>query len=384
MERFKVVEEKESDIEKCYEGKKMMSQVKIGVVIPCYKVKEYILDVLSKIGSEVTHIYCVDDACPQSSGLFISENVADCRIKIIYHKENEGVGGAVISGYKAALQDGVDVIVKLDGDGQMDPALIARMIYPVVSGEADYAKGDRFYKAEYLKQMPAIRKAGNAFLSFMNKFSSGYWQIFDPTNGFTAISASVARELPFERISKRYFFESDVLFQLGLLRAVVRDVPIKAVYQGEVSSLKIGKILFEFITGHLYHFMVRVLYNYFIRNFTLGSIELVFALLFILFGLIVGGVHWTSSIMTGVTASAGTVMLSALPIMLGFQLVLAFFSEDISLVPKIPVSKNNNSADFTSPLLSYLAEAKKSSKISEIMLVEPTVDPQVFVRKESD
>jgi hypothetical protein len=291
----------------------------------------------------------------------------------------------MITGYRAAFEDGVDVIVKIDGDGQMDPALIPRMVYPVISGEADYTKGDRFYKAEYLSQMPVIRKIGNAFLSFMNKFSSGYWHIFDPTNGYTAIDASVAKEIPFEKVSKRYFFESDILFHLGLLRAVVRDVPIKAVYQGEVSSLKIEKILFEFITGHIHHFIIRVIYNYFVRNFTLGSIELVFALLFILLGLIIGGVHWTTSITTGVTASPGTVMLSALPIMIGFQLVLAFFSEDISVVPKIPVGKNYHIPDITSLNSGPLINEMTNSKKHEIKIIECVKDnSKVFVRDECD
>ena len=318
----------------------------IGVVIPCYKVKSYVLDVISKIGEEVSHIYCVDDACPQKSGFFIKDNVTDPRVKVIFHQVNQGVGGSVITGYVAALKDGVDVIVKLDGDGQMDPGLIPRIIHPVVTGQADYSKGDRFFKMEYLKGMPFVRKIGNSLLSFMNKFSSGYWNIFDPTNGYTAIAASVIRELPLEKISKRYFFESDILYQLGVMRAVVRDVPIKATYQGEISSLKIDKILLEFFWRHCTNFSKRIFYNYFIRNFTLGSIELLFALILMISGIIMGGVHWYNSIVSGVAASSGTVMLSALPFAIGFQLLLAFFGEDITMVPKIPINTNLDYPDI--------------------------------------
>ena len=312
----------------------------IGVVIPCYRVKRYISDVLSKIGPEVSRIYCVDDACPEKSGKFIEETIFDPRITVLFHKENKGVGGAVISGYEAALQDGVDVIVKLDGDGQMDPGLIPRMIHPIITGQADYTKGDRFYAMEYLKGMPLIRKCGNALLSFLSKFSTGYWNIFDPTNGYTALSAAVARELPFDKIARRYFFESDMLFQLNLLRAVVRDIPFRATYQGEISSLRINKILSEFLYRHCTNFMKRIFYTYFIRNFTLGSIELALAIFSLFYGIAVGSYNWFNSITSGILASPGTVMLSALPIVIGLQLLLAFFGEDITMVPKVPIQND--------------------------------------------
>jgi dolichol-phosphate mannosyltransferase len=204
--------------------------MKIAVVIPCYKVKQYVLDVISSIGQEVGIIYCVDDACPENSGNFIAMNVKDPRVRVMYHSENQGVGGAVISGYRAALGDGADIIVKIDGDGQMDPALIPKMVLPIIENMADYTKGNRFFLLKYLKGMPIIRKAGNAALSLISKFSTGYWDIFDPTNGYTAIAASMASELQFDKISRRYFFESDMLFQLNILRAVVKDVPIKATF----------------------------------------------------------------------------------------------------------------------------------------------------------
>ncbi|MFW6245331.1 MAG: glycosyltransferase family 2 protein, partial [Fibrobacterota bacterium] len=264
----------------------------IAVVIPCYRVKQYVLDVLEKVGREVSSIYCVDDACPENSGAFIQQNCTDPRVKVIYHSQNQGVGGAVISGYKAALKNGADIIVKIDGDGQMDPAFIPTLIRPLAERQADYTKGDRFYLMEFLRGMPFMRKMGNAMLSFLNKFSTGYWNIFDPTNGYTAIHASVAADLPFDKVSKRYFFESDMLFQLSIVRAVVKDVPMRSVYQGEVSSLKINKIAGEFLAHHCTNFIKRVFYSYFIRNFTLGSLELVFGILLLLAGVTIGAFHW--------------------------------------------------------------------------------------------
>lgn len=325
----------------------------LAVVIPCFKVKQYVMDVLSEIGKEVNKIYCIDDACPENSGKFIEENTKDPRVKVIYHAINQGVGGSVITGYIAALQDNIDIVVKIDGDGQMDPGLIAKFVAPIIDKKADYTKGDRFYLLDYLKGMPSVRKAGNAILSFMSKLSTGYWDIFDPTNGYTAISSYVLKELPLEKLSKRYFFESDMLFQLSLLKAVVKDIPIRSTYKGENSSLKISRIVDEFLIRHLINFSKRIFYNYYVRNFTLGSIELLFAIILMISGTIIGGYHWIYSIQSGIIASSGTVMLSALPIVIGFQLLLAFFGEDISLVPKFPISAF---LDKSKPLIDFSNE----------------------------
>ncbi|MDO8341564.1 MAG: glycosyltransferase family 2 protein, partial [Cellvibrio sp.] len=194
---------------------------RIAVVIPCYKVTRHILEVISSIGIEVWRIYVVDDACPDGSGKHVEAHCSDQRIRIIYHKCNQGVGGAVITGYRAAIADGAEVIVKLDGDGQMDPRLIPNFIEPILAGDADYTKGNRFFDLEEINGMPKVRLFGNAVLSLMTKLSSGYWDLFDPTNGYTAIHAEVARHLPFSKISHSYFFETDILFRLNTLRAVV-------------------------------------------------------------------------------------------------------------------------------------------------------------------
>jgi len=171
----------------------------IAVVIPCFNVRRHVLDVINKIGPECFRIFIIDDACPESTGKFVEENSQDTRVKVIYHAKNQGVGGAVMTGYLAAIRDGADVIVKVDGDGQMTPTLIPQFVKPIISGEADYTKGNRFVDLEMLRAMPRIRLIGNAVLSFMAKISTGYWDIFDPTNGFTAIHSRVAAHLPFNK-----------------------------------------------------------------------------------------------------------------------------------------------------------------------------------------
>lgn len=319
-------------------------KVRIAVVIPCYKVKQHILDLLKAMPSSVWRIYVVDDCCPEKTGKFVEEHVGDDRVRVLYHSLNQGVGAAVMTGYRAALLDEADILVKVDGDGQMDPKLIPYFVAPILSGEADYTKGNRFYDLEKIQAMPTIRLIGNAVLSLMTKVSSGYWNLFDPTNGYTAIHASVAKYLPFQKISQRYFFETDILFRLNTLRAVVVDVPMDAQYGEEVSSLKIPNIMGEFLFKHIRNFVKRIFYNYYLRDLSLASIELPVGVIMLLFGVVFGAYHWRASFDLGIPTAAGTVMLAAMPILMGMQLVLAFLGYDISSVPKRVLHRTRSDA----------------------------------------
>lgn len=312
---------------------------RVAVVIPCYKVTRHILEVITSIGDEVWRIYVVDDACPDASGKYVEEHCLDQRVRIIYHDCNQGVGGAVMTGYRTAIVEGAEIIVKIDGDGQMDSSLIPNFIEPILFGEADYTKGNRFFDLEEIRAMPKLRLFGNAVLSLMAKLSTGYWDLFDPTNGYTAIHADVARHLPFGKISRRYFFETDVLFRLNTLRAVVVDVPMDAKYGEEVSNLEISKIVGEFLAKHVRNFMKRIFYNYYLRDLSLASIELPLGFALIVAGTSFGGYHWLESAREGIVTPAGTVMLAALPILMGLQLVLAFLGYDIASVPRRPRHK---------------------------------------------
>lgn len=306
----------------------------IAVIVPAYRVLAPLPAVVQAIGPEVARIFVVDDACPEHSGRHLEDNCLDQRLTVLYHAENQGVGGAVMTGYQAALNAGCDILVKLDGDGQMDPALIPTLVRPIVRGEADYTKGNRFYELEGLSTMPAIRLFGNTVLSLMTKFSSGYWNIFDPTNGYTALHAEVAARLPLEKISKRYFFETDMLFRLNILRAVVVDVPMRAHYGEEISNLRIGEVWPEFLYKHLRNFCKRLFYNYYLRDMTPGSIQLPLGLLMLFGGLLYGVYQWFSNFQAGTFTPSGTVMLSALPTLVGIQLILAFLAEDIESIPR--------------------------------------------------
>lgn len=313
--------------------------MRTAVVIPCYKVKGFISDVVARIGPEVSVIYAVDDCCPEGSGDFVEENIHDPRVKVLRNPVNKGVGGAVMTGYRQALEDGLDIVVKVDGDGQMDPALIPLFIRPLEAGEADYVKGNRFFSATAVRSMPRMRLFGNAMLSFMTKFSSGYWSIFDPTNGYTAIHARSLGSLDLRAVSERYFFETDMLIRLGDLRAVVVDVPMRAVYGDEVSGLKISAILGEFLRKHIKATIRRFAYLYLMRDFNVASLNMIIGSVLLVFGIVFGAVEWIQSAVTGQPATTGTVMLSVLPIIVGIQMLLFFLGYDIAAEPKKPVQR---------------------------------------------
>lgn len=308
--------------------------MRVAVVIPSYRVKAHVLGVIEQIPASVSRIYVVDDACPDASGAWVETHCSDPRVSVLRNASNQGVGGAVMAGYAQAVADGMDVIVKMDGDGQMDPAALPQLVGPVLRGEADYTKGNRFYDLTQIGRMPAARILGNAALSFMTKISSGYWDVFDPTNGYTAIHARVVQKLPLAKISKRFFFETDMLFRLNIIRAVVADVPMEARYGAETSNLRISSVVFDFSFKHLRNTFKRIFYSYFLRDLSLASIQLLLGALFLLVGAGMGIAFWVQSSSTGVTASAGSVMLVALQIIVGIQLVLGFLAYDIAAVPR--------------------------------------------------
>jgi dolichol-phosphate mannosyltransferase len=309
----------------------------IAVVIPCYNVADRIMAVLAMIGPEVALIYCVDDACPQGSGDLVERECRDPRVSVLRNHKNQGVGGAVMRGYRHAIDNGAQIIVKIDGDGQMDPRLLPRFVAPILGGVADYTKGNRFWDLSQLKQMPLLRRIGNLGLSFFAKASAGYWDVFDPANGYTAIHAQVAARLPFSSISQRYFFETDILFRLNTLRAVVVDVPMDAKYEDEVSNLKISRVVGEFLLKHLRNMCKRIVYNYFLRDLSIASLELLAAIGLLGFGTVFGAYHWWQAASSAEGAPVGTIMIATVSVVSGLQFLLAFLGYDIASVPRRPL-----------------------------------------------
>jgi glycosyltransferase involved in cell wall biosynthesis len=250
---------------------------------------------------------------------------------------NQGVGGAMQTGFRKALELGLDVVVKMDGDDQMDPAELPRLIEPLLEGVADVTKGNRYEHVAALKSMPAIRIFGNAGLTFLVKLASGYWNLFDPANGYVALRGDLLQRVDIDKLHKRYFFESGFLIQLGIMRAVVKDIAIPARYGDEKSSLSITRTLFGFPPKLLWGFVRRIFWRHFVYDFTALSLYFLLGLPSLLWGVIYGSIVWLEVQATKVDATAGQVMLSAMPIILGVQFLTQCFAFDIQNVPKQPL-----------------------------------------------
>ena len=314
-----------------------MPSPKVVVVIPAYKSRAQILDVLAEIPALVSKIIVVDDACPDKTGALVKRENRDNRVEVIFNKKNLGVGGAVIVGFRGAMESDADIIVKLDSDGQMKPKDIHKLIRPLVDLEADYAKGNRFNSLDDLQEMPKLRILGNAALSLMSKVSTGYWSVTDPTNGFLAISRGALEAINLGKLRQGWFFESDLLFRLAIGRAVVADVPMRASYADEKSNLKVRKVILEFIHRHNVNFLKRIFYVYYLREWSVVSLELPAGILLTIGGLATGLNFWSQAAAFGQAATAGQVMLAVLPIILGFQLLLSVLSLDVANEPSRPL-----------------------------------------------
>jgi len=310
-----------------------LEKIRVAVVVPAYKAQEHIRAVLLEIPSWVDHVIVVDDASPDATSDVVKA-VGDPRVILLRHDHNGGVGKATMSGFKEGIKLQADIIIKMDADGQMDPCHLGRLIQPLITGEADYVKGNRFRDKTVLSEMPKIRLFGNSSLSFLTKLASGYWDIFDPTNGFFAIRGEVLNRLNLDKLHPGYFFETSVLLGLSRIRARVLDVSIPARYAGEQSSLSPMACLSSFPFYLAKGFISRVFWQYFLVDFNAASLFLISGLPLLLWGVAFGLHAWAKSISTGQVATTGTVMLSVLPLLIGFQLLLQALVIDIWMTPK--------------------------------------------------
>ena len=311
---------------------------KIVAVVPAYRVEGQIVDVLRRLPSYIRHIVVVDDASPDSTSDIVAVLAKrNRRILLLRHDHNQGVGGAMVTGFRKALELGAQIVVKIDGDGQMDVSHLPELLLPLIEGKADYTKGNRFRDFIALQKMPFIRRLGNMGLGFLAKAATGYWNLFDPTNGFLAIRVETLAQLPLERIDPSYYFETSMLANLYLISAVVRDVPMPARYQGEASNLIIRRVLFEFPSKLLVTFLRRMALKNFIYDFSMETVYLIMGIPLLLFGLIFGIIKWIQYASLNLPAPTGTVMLPTLTVLLGIQLLLSAVESDLRSVPKEPL-----------------------------------------------
>ncbi len=289
----------------------MYHQASLAVVVPCYNEELLITRVLETMPVYVDRIYVVDDLSRDRTAQVVEEYIARTgadRIELIRHTTNQGVGGAIVTGYKRALQDGVDVVAVMAGDAQMDPADLHLIVEPVADGQAEYAKGNRLASGEAWHQIPRVRYLGNVFLSLLTKIASGYWHIFDSQTGYTAISRAALERLSLDRLWKRYGYPNHILVMLNVHNCRVRDVPVRPVYNiGERSGIRIWRVIPTISVLLLRSFVSRLFHKYIVRDshplvlfYLFGTLTFVPGLLLglylVIYRLTVGSVAPTSAV----------------------------------------------------------------------------------------
>lgn len=311
-----------------YEGSR------IAAVVPAYNEEKLIAKVIRTMPDFVDHIVVVDDKSPDRTG-DEARSTGDPRVLVITHEVNTGVGGAIVTGHRAALDLGADINVVMAGDAQMDPSYLPALLDPIVHEGYGFAKANRFYSTGSYHGMPKYRIFGNIVLSFMTKFASGYWHIFDPQNGYTATRRDVLQRLPMHQLAQRYSYENDVLISLNILRVPATDVPIPAVYGEEVSSIKLSRVGPEIGRLLFRGFWRRFLWKYVVHSFSPVALFVLGGLFLTAFGTAVG--IWTLIETLGPpVATAGSVILAVAPWLLGMQMLMYALMLDIQESPDRP------------------------------------------------
>lgn len=306
----------------------------VAAVVPAYNEELMISRVIDTMPDFIDHIVIVDDCSPDGTSAVVAAN-PDERVRLIRHEVNQGVGGAIVTAHLKAIELGADVNVVMAGDAQMDPAYLPQLLDKVTEDGFGFAKANRFYAPESFTGMPRHRVFGNIVLSFFTKFASGYWNLFDPQNGYTAVRTDVLQRVPLQRVSKRYSFENDLLIHLNILQVSATDVPIPAVYGDEVSSIRLGKVIPELLNRLTVGFWTRVWYRYVLWSFSPIALLLFLGLLLFGFGLAVS-IWLLFQVFSSVIATAGTVMLAAMPLMIGTQFLVSALQLDIQATPSDP------------------------------------------------
>lgn len=308
----------------------------ISIVIPYYKAEHEILKVVSAIPDYVNDVIIVNDDSPDNLPVAEIKTILNNKIQhyFIDNKENLGVGGATKIGFEKAISNGADIVIKVDADNQMDLTFIPDLLNPIISGTAEVAKGNRFRDLKTLSKMPFFRRTGNLILSFLIKMATGYWHIFDPTNGFFAIQTKALKRIDFSKISNRYYFETSLLAELYFHKTVIQDVAMPAIYGNEKSNMQVWKMPFVFTPKLISTFCKRIIKTYFLYDFNLGSIYLLSGVPLFLFGVGFGIYTWVEHADKNILTPTGTIMIITLALILGFQLLLQAIQFDIINTPK--------------------------------------------------
>jgi len=306
-----------------------MESPRIAAIVPCHRARDHVLPTLAGIGPAVEAIYVVDDACPENTADHVRANCADARVRVLRLERSLGRGAAIVRGYREALGESMDVLVKIEPDGRMDPARIPSIVRPLLDGVADYAKGNRFFAVEDAAGVPRGTLWRNASASFAHRLATGYWELSDPANGFTALHATVAKALPLDRVARGDTFELDLLARLGMLHAVVVDVPMPA----HMDPARMPRVPRAPV---LRRALRRLASAYFVRDFNAGSVFLATGLIALALGLVAAVVLWRHAA-AGATTSAASAIACAVAVLAGVQLLIAAVQHEVASVPRRPL-----------------------------------------------
>jgi glycosyltransferase involved in cell wall biosynthesis len=301
----------------------MLEGKRVAVVVPAHDEEELLPQTLAGIPDFVDRVYVVDDASRDATAERTREAAArDPRIELVVHERNRGVGAAIVSGYKRALAERIDVTCVMAADNQMDPSELAGLVGPVARGEVDYAKANRLFTGQAWELIPKHRYLGNAVLSLLTKIASGYWHVADSQSGYTAIGLETLERLDLDRIYPRYGFPNDMLVHLNIVNARVRDFPSRPVYGvGERSGIKLRSVIPRISWLLVKGFFWRLREKYVIRDFHPLVFFYFFGLLMTAAGLGLGiALIVLRSLGHGITAATG--VLVALLLIFGSQFTL--------------------------------------------------------------
>jgi glycosyltransferase involved in cell wall biosynthesis len=299
----------------------MVDGKRVAVVVPAHDEELLIADTLRGIPDYVDKVYVVDDASRDATAER-ARGVGDPRVEVLTHESNRGVGAAIVTGYKRALEDGVAVTAVMAGDNQMDPAELRTLVAPVVAGEVDYAKANRLFTGEAWQLIPRTRYLGNAVLSLLTKIASGYWHVADSQAGYTAIGHHVLAELDLDRVYTRYGFPNDLLVHLNVWNARVRDVPSRPIYGvGERSGIRLRRVVPRISWLLLKGFFWRLREKYVIRDFHPLVFFYLLGILMTVVGLVLGVVEFVLRLL-GNEITTPTIVLVALLLISGSQFTL--------------------------------------------------------------
>ena len=299
----------------------MLEGKRVAVVVPAHDEEALIGATLAAMPELVDRIYVVDDRSQDATSARAQE-AGDARVEVIAHEQNEGVGAAIVTGYRRALAEGIDVVVVMAADGQMDPADLENIAGAVARGEVDYAKANRLFTGQAWELMPRHRYLGNAVLSMLTKIASGYWHVADSQSGYTAISREMLEQLDLDRIYRRYGFPNDMLVHLNVWNARVRDFPSRPIYgHGERSEIRLRRVVPSIAWLLVKGFFWRLREKYVIRDFHPLVFFYAFGILLTLAGLVLGAVETVLRLM-GNELTTPTMILVALLLISGSQFTL--------------------------------------------------------------